>query len=85
MYCVDSRELGIGIVAYSPIGRRFFGGRGVTEEVPAVSNLVVMNMLYCLWLEMFLFFVSVLFLSSVLRRLSVGLVGLSIQGFWQKI
>jgi aryl-alcohol dehydrogenase-like predicted oxidoreductase len=38
---VDSRELGIGIVAYSPIGRGFFGGRGVKEEVPAVSNLVV--------------------------------------------
>ena len=37
---MDSRELGIGIVAYSPIGRGFFGGRGV-KEVPAVSNLVV--------------------------------------------
>lgn len=34
------RELGIGIVAYSPIGRGFFGGRGVKEEVPAVSNLL---------------------------------------------
>ncbi|KAM0951826.1 putative perakine reductase [Dioscorea sansibarensis] len=27
------RELGIGIVAYSPLGRGFFGGRGVTESV----------------------------------------------------
>ncbi|KXG33406.1 hypothetical protein SORBI_3003G300500 [Sorghum bicolor] len=34
------RELGIGIVSYSPIGRGFFGGRGATEQVPAVSNLL---------------------------------------------
>ncbi|XP_078159057.1 putative aldo-keto reductase 1 [Carex rostrata] len=27
------RELGIGIVAYSPLGRGFFGGRGVVEEL----------------------------------------------------
>nr|TKW15404.1 hypothetical protein SEVIR_5G235600v2 [Setaria viridis] len=33
------RELGIGIVPYSPIGRGFLGGRGVTEQVPAESNL----------------------------------------------
>ncbi|KAL6642987.1 hypothetical protein ACP70R_021168 [Stipagrostis hirtigluma subsp. patula] len=33
------RELGIGIVPYSPIGRGFFGGRGVTEQVAAGSNL----------------------------------------------
>ncbi|WVZ69676.1 hypothetical protein U9M48_018425 [Paspalum notatum var. saurae] len=33
------RELGIGIVAYSPIGRGFFGGRGVTEPVSAESFL----------------------------------------------
>jgi aryl-alcohol dehydrogenase-like predicted oxidoreductase len=33
------RELGIGIVPYSPIGRGFFGGRGVTEQVSAESNL----------------------------------------------
>ncbi|RZS26178.1 hypothetical protein BHM03_00059484, partial [Ensete ventricosum] len=26
------RELGIGIVPYSPLGRGFFGGRGVTEK-----------------------------------------------------
>nr|XP_051202444.1 probable aldo-keto reductase 1 [Lolium perenne] len=32
------RELGIGIVPYSPIGRGFFGGR-VTEQVTAESNL----------------------------------------------
>lgn len=29
------RELGIGIVPYSPLGRGFFGGRGVTATVPA--------------------------------------------------
>ncbi|CAL5416197.1 unnamed protein product [Camellia sinensis] len=28
------RELGIGIVAYSPIGRGFFGGKAVVESVP---------------------------------------------------
>ncbi|KAI9111599.1 hypothetical protein K1719_017289 [Acacia pycnantha] len=28
------RELGIGIVPYSPIGRGFFGGRGVSETLP---------------------------------------------------
>lgn len=37
---VDARELGIGIVPYSPIGKGFFGGRGVTEQVSAESNLV---------------------------------------------
>ncbi|XP_056168087.1 probable aldo-keto reductase 1 [Syzygium oleosum] len=33
------RELGIGIVPYSPLGRGFFGGKGVTETVPANSSL----------------------------------------------
>ncbi|CAO2165561.1 unnamed protein product [Urochloa humidicola] len=33
------RELGIGIVPYSPIGRGFFGGRGVTQEVSSESSL----------------------------------------------
>jgi hypothetical protein len=40
MRSVDLRELGIGIVPYSPIARGFFGGRGVTEQVSAESNLV---------------------------------------------
>ncbi|KAK7850936.1 putative aldo-keto reductase 1 [Quercus suber] len=31
------RELGIGIVAYSPLGRGFFGGRTAIESVPAVG------------------------------------------------
>ncbi|GAV90647.1 Aldo_ket_red domain-containing protein [Cephalotus follicularis] len=34
------RELGIGIVPYSPLGRGFFGGKGVVESVPANSFLV---------------------------------------------
>ncbi|XWS42500.1 hypothetical protein CRYUN_Cryun16bG0019100 [Craigia yunnanensis] len=34
------RELGIGIVPYSPLGRGFFGGRAVVESVPANSSLV---------------------------------------------
>ncbi|KAE8010042.1 hypothetical protein FH972_006440 [Carpinus fangiana] len=33
------RELGIGIVPYSPLGRGFFGGKGVIESVPANSFL----------------------------------------------
>ncbi|XP_035817729.1 probable aldo-keto reductase 1 [Zea mays] len=33
------RELGIGIVPYSPLGHGFFGGRGVKEQVSAESNL----------------------------------------------
>ncbi|XP_052208645.1 perakine reductase-like isoform X2 [Diospyros lotus] len=33
------RELGIGIVAYSPLGRGFFGGKAVVEKVPSVSIL----------------------------------------------
>ncbi|KAG4176564.1 hypothetical protein ERO13_A11G253200v2 [Gossypium hirsutum] len=34
------RELGIGIVPYSPLGRGFFGGKGVVETVPANSHLL---------------------------------------------
>ena len=37
---MDARELAIGIVPYSPIGKGFFGGSGVTEQVSAASNLV---------------------------------------------
>ncbi|XP_044500425.1 probable aldo-keto reductase 1 [Mangifera indica] len=33
------RELGIGIVPYSPLGRGFFGGKKVVENVPANSFL----------------------------------------------
>ncbi|KAL7177847.1 hypothetical protein ACSBR2_031079 [Camellia fascicularis] len=33
------RELGIGIVAYSPLGRGFFGGKGVVESMPTDSLL----------------------------------------------
>ncbi|OMO96358.1 Aldo/keto reductase [Corchorus olitorius] len=33
------RELGIGIVPYSPLGRGFFAGRAVVESVPANSFL----------------------------------------------
>ncbi|ONK74365.1 uncharacterized protein A4U43_C03F5480 [Asparagus officinalis] len=34
------RELGIGIVPYAPLGRGFFGGKAVTESLPANSVLV---------------------------------------------
>jgi len=37
---IGFRELGIGIVPYSPLGRGFFGGKGVVENVPANSSLV---------------------------------------------
>ncbi|KAH9617895.1 hypothetical protein KSS87_005510 [Heliosperma pusillum] len=33
------RELGIGIVTYSPLGRGFFGGKGVLEALPETSFL----------------------------------------------
>ncbi|PRQ41851.1 putative perakine reductase [Rosa chinensis] len=33
------RELGIGIVPYSPLGQGFFGGRAVVEAIPAKSHL----------------------------------------------
>ncbi|KAF9622799.1 hypothetical protein IFM89_034034 [Coptis chinensis] len=34
------RQLGIGIVAYSPLGRGFFGGKAVVERLPEKSKLV---------------------------------------------
>ncbi|KAL1561784.1 palmitoyltransferase akr1 [Salvia divinorum] len=33
------RELGIGIVAYSPLGHGFFGGKGMVESLPSESIL----------------------------------------------
>ncbi|KAI3459426.1 hypothetical protein Pfo_016089 [Paulownia fortunei] len=33
------RELGIGIVAYSPLGHGFFGGKAITESLPSESLL----------------------------------------------
>ncbi|PON87140.1 Aldo/keto reductase/potassium channel subunit beta [Trema orientale] len=35
----NDRELGIGIVPYSPLGRGFFGGKAVVESLPANSSL----------------------------------------------
>ncbi|XP_050218503.1 LOW QUALITY PROTEIN: perakine reductase-like [Mercurialis annua] len=35
------RELGIGIVAYSPLGRGFFGGKAVVESLPEKSLLFI--------------------------------------------
>ena len=34
------RELGIGIVPFSPLGRGFFGGKAIKESIPADSFLV---------------------------------------------
>ncbi|XP_077248018.1 perakine reductase-like [Tasmannia lanceolata] len=34
------RELGVGIVSYSPLGRGFFGGKATSESLPAGSILV---------------------------------------------
>ncbi|CAL9135624.1 unnamed protein product [Musa textilis] len=34
------RELGIGIVPYSPLGRGFFGGKGVIEKLPSNAPLI---------------------------------------------
>lgn len=36
----ECRELGIGIVPYSPLGRGFFGGKGIKESLPQDSVLV---------------------------------------------
>ncbi|KAK7287109.1 hypothetical protein RIF29_00157 [Crotalaria pallida] len=35
------RELGIGIVAYSPLGCGFFAGKGAAETLPSQSLLVM--------------------------------------------
>lgn len=35
------RELGIGIVAYSPLGHGFFGGKGMVESLPSESLLTL--------------------------------------------
>ncbi|QCD77647.1 probable aldo-keto reductase 1 [Vigna unguiculata] len=35
------RELGIGLVPYSPLGRGFFGGKAIVESVPADSFLAI--------------------------------------------
>ncbi|XP_039022477.1 probable aldo-keto reductase 1 isoform X2 [Hibiscus syriacus] len=37
------RDLGIGIVPYSPLGRGFFGGKAVVETLPANSFLLLRN------------------------------------------
>ena len=42
MFC---RELGIGIVPYSPLGRGFFGGKVVDENAPA-NTFLVWNLTY---------------------------------------
>lgn len=41
-YCnvITCRELGIGIVPYSPLGRGFFGGKAVVESLPSNSFVV---------------------------------------------
>ena len=38
---IKYRELGIGIVPYSPLGRGFFGGKAVVESLPSNSDLLV--------------------------------------------
>ena len=43
IYDLLNRELGIGIVAYSPLGRGFFGGKAVLESLPTESLLVSVN------------------------------------------
>ncbi|RVW38088.1 putative aldo-keto reductase 1 [Vitis vinifera] len=43
------RELGIGIVPYSPLGRGFFGGKAVDENVPANSFLMHPAQLALAW------------------------------------
>ncbi|KAK2357941.1 putative aldo-keto reductase [Trifolium repens] len=45
------RELGIGIVTYSPLGRGFFGGKGVLENVSATSSLIAPDWRHALTLK----------------------------------
>lgn len=52
------RELGIGIVPYSPLGRGFFAGRAAVERVPLESLLV--NEIYT---------IVIIFYSNVIVRL----------------
>lgn len=40
-----ARELGIGIVPYSPLGRGFFGGKAVIETLAPDSFLVCLEIL----------------------------------------
>ncbi|KAH7543235.1 hypothetical protein FEM48_Zijuj02G0162700 [Ziziphus jujuba var. spinosa] len=49
------RELGIGIVPYSPLGRGFFGGIGVVESVPTNGFLVKDFCLFSVFDRYFLF------------------------------
>ncbi|WJX83362.1 hypothetical protein P8452_66028 [Trifolium repens] len=45
------RELGIGIVTYSPLGHGFFGGKGVLENVLAASSLIAPDWRHALTLK----------------------------------
>nr|GMD27178.1 perakine reductase-like [Ipomoea batatas] len=38
------KELGIGVVSYSPVGRGLFGGKAVVDSLPA-SSFLVQNLL----------------------------------------
>jgi aryl-alcohol dehydrogenase-like predicted oxidoreductase len=42
-YSCACRELGIGIVPYSPLGRGFFAGKGIVESLAANSSLVYVS------------------------------------------
>ena len=54
------RELGIGIVAYSPLGRGFFGGKGAVESLPTGSllvrdyELIMSNINFCIMVFWFI-------------------------------
>jgi aryl-alcohol dehydrogenase-like predicted oxidoreductase len=45
MHLFVFRELGIGIVPYSPLGRGFFSGKAVVESLPENSSLVYFTLL----------------------------------------
>ena len=56
MLLLFRRELGIGIVPYSPLGRGFFGGKAVVETLPKTvfwydKKLMtnVESLYYCPW------------------------------------
>lgn len=91
LYAVDFRELGIGIVPYSPLGHGFFGGRGVKEQVSAESNLVSsidtvylrISFLSFVAKKHFLVCIKIFFLVHL--QILLWLVSMGSQGLLQKI
>ena len=71
------RELGIGIVPYSPLGRGFFGGKAVIESIPANSFLVCSWFFIpylCIYKQIFFWLVRSCCFSLVACEIKLGLM-----------